>query len=85
MAIWKDKSKSYGDSTVVSSETKAGGFKLQIHRSVIHEPDDWLASCKIFSQLKLKSKDIEEAKKEAESKLLAILENAVQELKEQKA
>jgi len=82
MPIWKDKTKNWNDDTIASSETKAGSFRLSIHRHIAYEPDVWLTSCAhIFSQSPLKSKGLQEAKFEAESKLLAILEEAVSDLR----
>jgi hypothetical protein len=81
MLIWKDKVKSYNDDTVASSETRAGEFKLSIHRHVHYAPDVWLGSCGyIFSQSELKSKDVQGAKAEAESKLRLVLEKALSDL-----
>lgn len=81
MAIWKDRSKSWSDDTIVSSETKVGGFKLSITRHIHYQPDDWIANCSyIFSRILLKNKDINLAKAEAEQKLKLILEEALKDL-----
>lgn len=79
MLKWKEKSSGYSDKKVVTgAESRAGEFKLSIHRHIYHEPDAWLASADgLFSAKKMKSKDLSEAKSQATAILQGIFEEAL--------
>ena len=62
---WKDKTKGYPP-VVIGSEIRLGSFRLSIHRHIAYDPDVWLASCSHhFSAKVLRSKNLDDAKKEA--------------------
>ena len=62
-----------------SWEAQIGMFRLIVHRYIHYPPDAWLASCRadVFQKLELKSKDIDEAKREAVEKLKVICADAL--------
>ncbi|MBB3048907.1 hypothetical protein FHR99_003181 [Litorivivens lipolytica] len=63
---WEDKFKRHDSNEIVGSELAIGGHRLSIHRHIYHEPDAWLSSCDgFFSQQKLSTKELDEAKVEA--------------------
>jgi hypothetical protein len=81
MVVWNDRKKRFDDDEIVSSDTKAGIFRLSIHRHINFEPDVWLCSCAhLFSQVTLKSKDLQGAKAEAIANLKLIFDVALSDL-----
>lgn len=81
MATWKDKQQSYTNKTVVASEIQYGIFNICIHHHIHYEPDDWLVTCHELAIKKLlKSKDLNDAKKEVEVMIKEILDNAIKDI-----
>jgi len=82
MAKWKDKTRGYGESTIIEgSEIKFGQFRLSVHRHIDHPKDMWLASASyIFNCKELASKDLRQAKVQAKAILQVILQDTVDEI-----
>lgn len=81
MIKWKDRTKGSYEGVVVSSEAGFGEFRLIVHRHIYFPVDMWLASCPgLFDTDELVSKDLNEAKCQATTKLQLILEQAIKDI-----
>lgn len=83
MPNWKDKEKRLSSDEIESSEIHLGRFRLIVHRHINYPANMWLASCTdLFSQIKMASKDLDEAKCQAKAKVRVILEDALKDVLE---
>lgn len=61
-----------------SFEARIGKLRLSVHRHIHYEPDDWLMDFGDFGTMRLlKSKDIEDAKREASDIAMEMLSDAM--------
>jgi hypothetical protein len=82
---WKDVSsfsRGETDRTPKQWEATVGRFRLRVYRSRDYGQDTWLAYCvpNVFSDIVLRSSDIDEAKQEVVDILRGVVDEAIEEI-----
>jgi len=84
MIEWKDETMySQGEKERVPRvwSTRAGKFRISVHRHIHYPPSQWLLSCEgLFRNVALRPEDIDKAKSQAIAKMQVELERAMNEI-----